>query len=348
MDDYAYINARIRSWRGGLVDRQTYEAMQGQPDVSAVRSFLSPTIYGKRFEDIPADDVGALEEALRREWSQSVLRLHRITDGLPREHLEILLGRWEVENLKAILRGKRADIGVSEILATVLPTGIFDEAALAELAQQPSIEAIVDLLTTWRAPFAKPLKAVLKGQRELKGLESLELALDHYYFRDAVGRLEEGGPDAALLQWVIGLMIDKVNLLTVVKISREGVATPSQIPHYFVEGGKYISLALYHSIIGAKEQREILELIKKTPYSGVVERLEREGEGILLSVRLERELERAIMDKVRVMSHFDPLGIGLMIGYLFQKYHEICNLRILLRAKAYDMYPEDIRPLLVL
>jgi vacuolar-type H+-ATPase subunit C/Vma6 len=94
--------------------------------------------------------------------------------------------------------------------------------------------------------------------------------------------------------------------------------------------------------------REVVELIRKTPYSGIVEGLEREQVGIPTSVRLERGLERIILDRARVKGSSDPLGVGLMIVYLWQKYHEVGNIRIILRAKTYDMYPEDVRSLLVM
>jgi V/A-type H+-transporting ATPase subunit C len=271
-----------------------------------------------------------------------------MTEGRPREHLEILLGRWEIENIKTILRGKKADIGIAEILGSVLPTGVFDEAALAELARQPSIQAIVDLLTTWRSPYAKPLRRALKAQRELKGVESLELALDHFYLEDSIRRLKGGDHNASLLRKLMSLLIDKVNLLTAFKISSQGVASLPDIPNYFIDGGAHVPIQVYDAMVRARDLREVVETIRKTPYAEAVEGLEREQGGVSPSVRLERGLDRIILHRVKAMSWSDPLGIGLMAGYLFEKYHEIGNLRIILRSKTYDMYSEDVRSLLVL
>ena len=65
-------------------------------------------------------------------------------------------------------------------------------------------------------------------------------------------------------------------------------------------------------------------------------------------MRLERGLEQIILERARAMSSSDPLSIGLLIGYFLQKYHEVGNLRMILRAKAYGVYPEDVRSLLVM
>jgi V/A-type H+/Na+-transporting ATPase subunit C len=348
MDDYAYINARIRASRARLLTAKAFEEMIGLPDLPSTWEYLVHSVYGKEGGEIPAQpSLPAGEEWLRDEWSRTISKFYRITDGLPKEYLEILLGRYEVENIKSILRGKKADIGLSEILATVLPTGFFDEAALGELARQPSIQAVVDMLTTWRSPYARPLRKMLSTQRELKGLESLELALDQYYYQWAIGMLKDGDPDAKLLHALIGLFIDRVNLLSAFKISSEGVSSRSDIPGYFIEGGAHVPISVYNAVVRAQDLMEIIEAVRKTPYSVMLEGMETEQGGIPPSIRLERALERFILDKARAMSLTDPLGIGLMMYFLLQKYHEVANIRIILRAKVYDMYPEDVRSLLV-
>jgi V/A-type H+-transporting ATPase subunit C len=350
MDDYAYINARIRALRSELLGQRAYEELLTLPDLHAVRDYLGRMAYGMAPGEVLEHHtpIQIMEEWLRNHWSRVVMKMYGMTDGQPRELLEILLGRWEVENIKAIFRGKKADMGMPEILAAVLSTRVFDEASLAELARQPSIQAMVDLLTTWRSTYARPLRTALKGQRELKGIESLELALDHYYLEDAIKRLKGGDHNASFLRKLMGLVIDKTNLLTAFKIASQGVASPAEIPEYFIEGGEHVPIQIYDAVVRARGLREVVETIRKTSYADVVEGLEREQGGMSPSSRLERGLDRIILHRVKAMSWSDPLGIGLMAGYLFQKYHEISNLRIILRSKIYDMYPEDVRSLLVM
>jgi V/A-type H+-transporting ATPase subunit C len=349
MDDYAYINARVRAMRAGLLDPRVYEDMLGLQDISGMCECLGRTVYGKGLGEARIDvSIAVLEDWLRGEWARAVQKVHRITDGQPREFLEILLGRWEVENIKAILRGKRADRGITEIMATMLPTGLFDETSLAELARQPSIQAVVDLLVTWRSPYAKPLREALRSHRELKGLEPLELALDHYYFEGALRRLEGWDQNARSVRQLLGLLIDRANLLMAFKIARQGVASRSDIPNYFIKGGTHFPVSIYETLVRAQGMREIAETFRKTPYAEIAEGLEREQGGIPPSVRLERGLDQFVLDRAKAMGSTDPLGIGMMIGYLLQKYYEVCNIRVILRARAYGLYPEDIRSLLVM
>jgi V/A-type H+-transporting ATPase subunit C len=349
MDDYPYINARIRAMRADLLGAEIYDGLLGLPDIERVRDALGTTLYGKALGEAAGRvSIVVMEEGLRHEWLRAVQKLHGIANGRPGELLEILLGRWEAENLKAILRGKKADAGMTEIMAAVLPTGVMDEAALAELARQPSVQGVVDLLATWRSHYARPLRRVLKSQHELKELEPLELALDHYYFENAIAKLEDPDQNTRHLRQFMGLLIDRVNLLTAFKISTGGGASRSDVLSYFLPGGGDLPITVYSDMTRARNPGEMIEAARKTQYLDILQALERERRGVPASAWLERELDRFVLKKARAMGLSDPLGIGLMISYLHQKYHEIGNLRIILRGKAYDMYPEDIRAMLVM
>ena len=58
------------------------------------------------------------------------------------------------------------------------------------------------------------------------------------------------------------------------------------------------------------------------------------GESRRLSV-MERFLEIEIVEAGCKMFRADPLGIGVPIGYIWRKYNEFMNLRILLRNNSF-------------
>ena len=59
------------------------------------------------------------------------------------------------------------------------------------------------------------------------------------------------------------------------------------------------------------------------------------GEARRLAV-MERFLEIEIAEAGCRMFRADPLGAGVPLGFIWRKYNEFLNLRILLRNKAYD------------
>ncbi|MHB8481954.1 MAG: V-type ATPase subunit [Nitrospiria bacterium] len=347
MDDYAYLNARVRSLRYDLLGNRVYEELMNLPGVSSAGEILGKTVYGKCLPDSPEfPSLNQLEEGLREEWVRTANKIYQMTGGVARVYLEVLMGLWEVENLKTILRGKTHHFGEREILSALLPIGSLNQPALAELVRQPSVEGIMDRLAAWRSPYTKPLRKVLKGQPELKSLYSLELFLDHYIFEDTVKKLKNGDQEAVLFGRLIGLIIDKSNLLTAFKLFREKTDSRFNSMDCFIQGGNHLNLGIFQEIIKTDNLNNVVEIIKKTPYSEAVRELNTEG-GILPALRLELGLNRLILRRARRMGIDEPLGFGLIAGYLLQKYYEGINLRVILRTKAYGMYDSDIRSFLV-
>ncbi|MBI3606206.1 MAG: V-type ATPase subunit [Nitrospirae bacterium] len=340
MDDYSYLNARIRSMRSELLGETVYETLVAASGLTGFGETLKKTRYEKILQyALENFSLSVFEEKLREEWLRVVNKIYAMMDGVPKNHLDALLCRWEAENLKTIIRGKKNHIGEPEILSVLLPAGALQQSLLAELVRQPSIEALIDLLAVWRSPFAKPLKKALKTGQELKRLESLERSLDIASFEEAFKKTAEEDSNARMLRSLLEISVDRTNLLTAYKIFYErGVELPDE-SFYFIRGGKGLTLKVYQALSRAKNRSDFKDILQKTPYASV---LNEEG------IDLERGLDRFMLKKTRRMGIADPLGIGVMADYFFRKTHELTNLRVIARAKSYGMYPADIRTLLVM
>ncbi|MBI1822214.1 MAG: V-type ATPase subunit [Nitrospirae bacterium] len=347
MDDYAYLNARIRFLRSELLDPRVYGELMSLPDLISARGVLGKTVYEKVLGDSSdRPSLSRLEAGIREEWARTVNKIHQMTDGRPKAYLQGLTAWWEGENLKAILRGKTNHFGEQEIFSILLPIGSLNPSALRELVRQPSVQGMVDRLVAWRSPYAKPLNIALKNQPDLKRLDLLELSLDRFIFEEVFKKITNGGQDASLFHQLAGLMVDKLNLLTAFKVFREGGFAASDPADYFIRGGNHVILKVFQKVARAQDLNDAIEMIKKTPYSGVVAGIKPEGE-LFPALRLEIGLNRFILRRARKMGVDDPLGFGLIAGYFLQKYFEVVNLRMIFRTKSYGMYDSDIRSLLV-
>lgn len=347
MDDYAYLNTRIRFLRSELLDPRVYGELMSLPDLISVRGFLGKTVYEKGLGDSSVSlSWNRLEACVREEWGRAVNKVYQMTDGGPRAYLHGLIAWWEGENLKAIFRGKYNHFGEQEILSILLPVGSLNPSALRELVRQPSVQGIIDMLVTWRSPYSKPLKIALKNQPILKRLDLLELSLDRFIFEDTFKNIKNDGQDGWKFGQMAGLMVDKINLLTAFKAFRERGSALSDPADYFIRGGNHVIPKVFQKLIRAKDLNDLIEIIKQTPYFSVVAGMNPEG-GIFPALSLEVGLNRFMLRQARKMAIDDPLGIGLMAGYLLQKYFEVVNLRMIFRTKSYGMYDSDIRLLLV-
>ncbi len=225
--DYDYLNARIRSMKGRLLSPAALEGLIQKPDLGGVIAELERTPYRGELEkaSIRYSGIRALEEALRREMAGTFSRILSIARGDEAEkYVRLLLARWDVQNIKTLIRGKAMHIPPTEILECLVPAGDLDEAALAELLKQPDIKAVIDLLATWRIRFARPLTLALAEFQENRDPSVLEYALDRFSCESSLYALREEADDDGIMREMVRSEIDVINLKTAFRLIRDGVS----------------------------------------------------------------------------------------------------------------------------
>jgi len=118
--DYGYINARMRGMKSRLLSHRALDDLIMKPDLESLIADLENSPYR---EDIieakgKAAGIDCIENALR----QNFIRTFRKIQGFSKQEVEagqyigIFLHRWDVQNIKTILRGKNIHTTNEEIL----------------------------------------------------------------------------------------------------------------------------------------------------------------------------------------------------------------------------------------
>ncbi|HLA38150.1 MAG TPA: V-type ATPase subunit, partial [Candidatus Brocadiales bacterium] len=184
MDDYGYLAARIRGMKGRLLPGDFFQGLLEQKELMKVADSLLSSPYGEDMSVALAGESGllAVEKALRRNLYRVFRKVLQMCSEEPRRLLRVLLGKWDVYNIKTVLRGKQRGLPAQEVLLALVPAGELDEPKLQELLNQPDVKAVIDTLATWLSPFAPPLVGAFPEYLEKGHLAVLEKALDRYYF----------------------------------------------------------------------------------------------------------------------------------------------------------------------
>ncbi len=179
-----------------LLDPSVFEILIHKPDVESIITELGNTAYKEEIEkaSIQYSGIMCIEVALRRDFS--AVHSGKFYDFMKgdesEKYIKILLGRWDVQNIKTILRGKNIHIPSAEILECLIPAGELDETTMIELVKQPDVKAVIDLLATWGISYAKPLTRNFKEYSEKRDLAILEYAIDRFYYKNALKAVKEG------------------------------------------------------------------------------------------------------------------------------------------------------------
>jgi len=391
--DYGYINARVRGMRSYLLDRSFYEQLIMLQDLPAMISSLESTPYKKELEECLArEEVGAanIDEALKRNLARTFRKILSFMAGEPRKLTGILLARWDLHNLKSILRGKHISATEDEILQSLIPAGEIDTSLLAELARQPDLKSVADLIITWNLPYAKPLKEhlskYLKAMKEKKAtaaeefgevllketpgelgdfekdLAVLETALDKFYYSLALKKTRDRSLNSRIVRELIVSQIDITNILSLLRIQsvdfereyahiRDEAERKQKIrekkEEIFIPGGKELGFDQFLALSEAGEVEEVVASLSDTSYGKALSQaMPRFYDRGSIAV-LQRKMEEIAVEKGVEMYQKGPLCMGVIASYIWAKYNEVVNLRIIVRGKAIGMLERRIREELI-
>lgn len=348
--DIGYANARARGRKSYFFTPAFYQELLQAYDEEEVIAKLLKTHYRQSIEQglIRASGIKGAEEGLKIEFIREVQEIRSWIPPALQEIFDLVIERWDIFNLKAILRGKHFGATNEEIIESLFPAGHLSKGALEFLAMQASIREVIDALATWGSHLARPLTENFKDYAENRNLALLELALDKYYYQYIFSRLRKKRDlNQQLTVEMIRREIDLVNLMTILKTRREQL-DPETVQDFFIPGGKFITEEHFAKLAEVREVEDVNPLLEKTPYripleAGVKEFLKTD----LISM-IERKMEEYMLKKLIDLFRADPLSMAIIIAYLWSKYNEVVNLRIILRGKAVGMSEQAIREALVI
>jgi hypothetical protein len=147
---YGYGNARLRARRSRLLTEADYSALLARAHIEDVITALTETPYKDDIEAalLRVRGVGCVFEAVRTNLTRTLHEVREFFAGEPRLLVDLLLRRWDRHNLLTILRGQSREVPAEEVWSAIVPVGQLDEVVLRELARQPGLRAVIDLLTT--------------------------------------------------------------------------------------------------------------------------------------------------------------------------------------------------------
>ncbi|MDD1673696.1 MAG: V-type ATPase subunit [Methanomicrobiales archaeon] len=351
--DYGYANARIKAMKSRLLQPPVLETLINKPDLSSVITELEKTPYRIELEkaSVQYSDIVLVEVALRKDMISAFRKILGFMKGdeeeeAERSRLPLILHRWDIHNIKTILRGKKISVSSEEILSCVIPAGDLDEAALIELARQPDVKAVIDLLATWGIEYAKPLTRNFKKYSEQRDMAILEYALDKFYLENTLATVKRGGTDDdRIIKNFILAEIDVTNIKTVLKMIRDKMDV-GEAEKFLIKGSIGLGIDKLLLMVRSGSIEGAAKYLAGTPYNFLNQIPEKSISGESIS-EFEKELDRYLVKKG--IRHFlgDPLSISIGLAYVWAKVNEVTNIRIIARGKTADIPDKDLREALI-
>ena len=335
MAGFDYGNARLKAMKSRLLARRDLDALVEAKSLQGLIAALVKTTYQRPVESALARESGidCISEALRKDMIQTFTKIQNFYIDPEREFVSIILRKYDIHNIKAIFRGLANHASFNEIFITLLPVGELTEDMLIELCRAPGLRPAMDLLATIGHSFAQPILK-LRIEHPGAGLPRIELTLDRWYYEEVYRCIESSRLERRVILSAFQLDADIANLLTVIRFVhlpserqflREWLGTDDLGPLFLSPGLLPLELLELAGEQGTLD--ETVATLSGTTYEPPLRAgLKAYRDSLHLS-EFEKHLQRfRLMWMSRLISK-DPLGIGVLLGFLALKVNEISNIR---------------------
>ena len=326
---YPYLSARMRAMKSKLFVKHDYEKMV-RMDLYTLAKFLEEHGYLLP-EELGKNEVqvaNAIEVAVNQDLERTISKLFLITSGDARK---VMLGyaiRFDIENLKTLLRGKLADEPVEKVEQLCICVGLIDRDKLRALYKMDRCEDVVREAGIFRIDD-ELREAIEVYEREHK-LTALENVLDKKYYRFLAALAKKAGKEGVLLKKFVMTRIDILNLRTIYRLKRDGFKK-DDILKYLTPFGYRLKRKELEYLASAETLEELHQRVRETHYGGIVGEID-----ILESfAELELALEKYFLRFAGTMMHTNPISITPLIAYVIMKEIEARNIKIIARGKEY-------------
>ena len=342
---YAAIHSRIRVMYSTLLTPEEGASLREAPDLQGLVTLLKDTPYGQYL-------TGVEDKDLTPKWA-----LHQIKYRLADVYLTIihsvpahtrslvvqLFRHFEIDNLKAVLRGIVTNSPWEQVESILFPLGSLSVLPAQQMLETENVEAAIAQLAS--TPYYDTLNHALKRYSEEQSLFPLEIALDLSYWNKLWAKANQlPGRDRAEAMRIIGPLVDMTNLMWAIRYRVYYHFSEEEIINYTLPFGNRVRDEDIRTIAAGGEFVRILDRL----YPGLsdLERLLEEPEQGL--PKLELQLQRRMRRQFHAVFTSYPFQIGLPLASAVLNELEVQDLTVLIEAKAAHMPAERFTPYLLM
>ncbi|MBN1898264.1 MAG: V-type ATPase subunit [Spirochaetes bacterium] len=339
LSKYGFLNAKIRSKIGNLLDDDEFEEMRAHKSYYEIINFLVEKEYISHESKV--SDIKEIEFELFKLNLQTYQDIYFYTrERKLKKFIFHLLEKLEVENFKNILRSwtyKERDIDLDEY---IYKERICYDIPAEKLLASDDIEEFRSQVS--HTPFFSDMTDALGDYKKTNSLFYLEIALDKGYYSRIFSSLDLlTGRDQKIVKKFIGFEIDVQNLIHLIRFKNYYDLNPALALKNVISSGYRFSQDFLSSFYSSTELKsDILGLFSGLPKFMASEFSNKIKTELSLKNKMmliEDLLMQVLMNQVRNTLTGYPFTIGIIIVYLLLKHLEIKNIISILNLKYYEL-----------
>jgi V/A-type H+-transporting ATPase subunit C len=334
---YAAIHARVRVMYAGLLTPQLGARLSAAAGFDELAGLLRDTAYGSYLSGAEQRKLTprALLYQIKRRVAAAYTTIIYSAPVSTRPLLIQLYRHFEIDNLKALLRGLVTGSTWEQVQDVLFPLGSLSALPAQAVMEAGSVESAIARLS--HTPYYETLSHALKRYSDEQSLFPLEVALDLNYW----GRLwavanQLPGTDRAQARRMLGPLVDMTNFMWAVRYRVYYHLTEEEIINYTLPFGYRLHDEDIRAVAAGGAIAPIVERI--FPGMKDIESLLEEPERGL--PKLELQLLRSLRRHFHSVFSGYPFHIGLPLAFALLNELEIQDLSVWIEAKAAQIPPD--------
>ncbi len=330
---YAYLNTRVSEIASRLLSDGGLDALIDKADGRAGGILDAAGLAVRSLEQL--SDTGlSLEQRLIASLLADFAILVRALSGAPRRFLIYWAGRFELRNLKAIMRGKMAGESAAQIRAQLVDMGPYRRLPVDELLGTQDVAELLRRLehTSFRS-IAREARRIHEERRELFAMDA---AVDRRYY---AGLSEHAQlldrVDSREINILIGDIIDRTNLLWLLRYRFSYGLPPAQAYYLLIPAGYRLRASQLQRL---SRLETIEEVIARLPQA-----FARPLSGVTTAADATLILERGGWRKAEMILRGRAVSLARVLAYLVLREKLLRQLRAVIKGQRLGFAPDLIR-----
>ncbi len=334
----AYLTTRVSLFAGRLWRDDEIDALISVPDEVAddtlARRGLAQLAVGYDSLAARQQDARSLEQRIIAQILDETRVMLRPLSGSARGFLIFWTARFEISNVKTLLRSKMTGERPAAVLARLIPMGAFGRLDVQDLAHAEDVGELLRRLEA--GPYAGIVRHARRAFEQSQDPFSLDAALDRGYYEGLTLRAQPlevtvGAPFRSLM----ANLIDRINLVWLLRYRFNYKLPPAQV-YYLLVGSRYTLSGRQLQHLATLDSLEAvlaaLPLAWQTRLSGVTD-----IPGVFA------QMEHTAAGQAQRVLHSSAPAIARTFAYLILRERDLRAVRAVLRGRHLGLADADIR-----
>lgn len=333
---FAAVNTKIKALAAQLLSKEQFsELIDTKSYDDAIKYLIEETKYSEVFSGYNPDQIHreSFEILLKKYYIDNFYKLIHYFTGNYKKLFSILFMRFEIEDIKLILRGKyagRENSAIRELVAFESPLSKIDYDDL--ISAKDAAEVIEKLHDTRYYKHLAPLMNSIQSE----GIFRIEMALDFEYF-STLRKFKRmiSKEDSDEINKINGIYCDLQNLQWILRGKKYYNLQPEELLNYTIYDWFRINRDMIKKLCYAKDVEEFYDLVETTTYREVFDRSRQED------YLVEKEILSYLKHMYFKYAKRNALNISVVMSYLELSMIEIRDLITILENKRYNLGNEE-------